>query len=193
MSSHGYVAIFLLMILEHIFPPIPSEVILPYVGHSAAMGEINVWLGIIISSVGSLVGTSFWFLFGWVLSVDRLHNFFQRFGGYIAITDKDFTKASKFFERHENATVFWARMIPTVRSVISIPAGSVRMSPWRFLVISGAGTLIFNTGLIMAGYLLLDDIYLVEKYVNPISNLIIVFFALAYLAQVVRFWRGQRK
>jgi len=194
LNDGGYLAIFIMMMVENIFPPIPSEVILPYVGHMAATsGEVSLWLAILVASVGSLLGTSAWFLLGWILSVEKLHNFFKRFGGYIAITVKDFEKGSNFFKRHERATVFFGRMIPTVRSVISIPAGSVRMNVLQFATISFTGILLWNTLLIGAGYFFLSDIHLVNKFVKPISDIVILFFILAYCFQVVRFLRNKGK
>src|SRR5690606_21581978 len=101
MSEHGYLAIFVLMVVENVFPPIPSEVILPYVGHLSATGELNFFLAILTAAIGSLVGTSVWFLLGWFLSVERLTYFFSKYGGYIAITVKDFNYGARFFEKHE--------------------------------------------------------------------------------------------
>lgn len=192
MGEHGYLAVFLLMVIENVFPPIPSEVILPYVGHLSAIGELNVIVALLVAAAGSLAGTSVWFLLGWFMSVERLTRLFARFGGYIAITVKDFNYAARFFEKHERAAVFFGRMLPAVRSVISIPAGSVRMEPRLFLLISFSGILLWNTLLISAGYFLLTDIHTVEKYINPISDFILLGFLAAYLVQVVRFVRGKR-
>ena len=191
MSQQGYLAVFLLMVAENLFPPIPSEVILPYVGHLAATGEMNVFLAFLTAVLGSLIGTSIWFMVGWLVPVDALKRFFARYGGYIAITVKDFEAGARFFERHERAAVFFGRMIPAVRSVISIPAGSVRMPPKSFLLISLAGIFLWNAALITIGYWALSDVHLVERYVNPISDLVLLAFILAYVVQVVRFWRGQ--
>lgn len=187
MSEQGYVGVFLLMVAENVFPPIPSEVILPYVGHLSATGEMNVVIALLVSILGSLFGTSFWFLLGWFVSVERLQVFFKRFGGYIAITLRDFEYGTKFFIKHERPAVFLGRMIPGVRSVISIPAGSVHMSVRSFLFISVSGILIWNTLLIFSGYFLLSDPLIVESYIKPISDLILIGFILAYLVQVFRF------
>jgi membrane protein DedA with SNARE-associated domain len=192
MGAYGYLAVFLLMVLENIFPPIPSEVILPYVGHLAATGELNPIVALLVAVAGSFAGTSFWFLIGWIVSVDRLKIFFAKYGGYIAITLKDFERAARFFKKHERAAVFFGRMVPAVRSVISIPAGSVRMPPRLFILISLAGILIWNTALIVAGYFLLSDVRLVESYVNPIADLVLLAFVGAYVVQVIRFFLHRR-
>ena len=192
MGEYGYAAVFLLMVAENIFPPIPSEVILPYVGHLAATGEMNVFVAFVFAVLGSLFGTSIWFLIGWLVPVDTLKRFFSKYGGYIAITVKDFEHGARFFERHERSAVFFGRMIPAVRSVISIPAGSVRMDPKVFLAISLAGILIWNLVLITLGFLVLSDIHTVERYVNPVADLVLLAFVAAYLIQVVRFVRGKK-
>ncbi len=105
---------------------------------------------------------------------------------------KDFEYAARFFERHERAAVFFGRMIPAVRSVISIPAGSVRMTPSAFFLISVSGIFIWNCLLIAAGFVFLSDIHVVDTYINPISDLILLGFILAYLFQVIRFIRSDR-
>lgn len=189
LGEYGYAAVCLLMILENVFPPIPSEVILPYVGHQAALGELNLLLALLAAVTGSLIGTSLWFAFGWLISVERLRYFFVAYGGYIAITARDFERAARLFERFERSAVFWGRMLPGIRSVISVPAGSVHMSSRSFLLISAAGILIWNTFLIWLGYAFLNDPLMVERYINPIANVIIVAAGIAYLVQVVRFWR----
>ncbi len=193
MSEYGYAAVFLLMVVENVFPPIPSEVILPYVGHLAAIGELELLPALATAVAGSFVGTSFWFVFGWVMSVDRLRRFFTRYGGYVAITVKDFDQGARFFEKYDKVAVFFGRMIPAVRSVISVPAGSVHMPPRSFALISLAGILIWNTLLISIGYLVLTDVHLVERYVDPVADLVLFFFIVAYLVQVARFIMGRKR
>ncbi len=192
MSEYGYLAVFILMVVENVFPPIPSEVILPYVGHLAAIGEMNIFAALLVAAFGSLIGTSFWFAVGWLVSVDRLKAWLSRYGGYIAITVKDFESGARFFERHERAAVFFGRMVPAVRSVISIPAGSVHMPVRSFVLISLTGIAIWNALLITIGYLVLTDVHMVERYVDPIADLILLGFIVAYVAQVARFIRGRR-
>lgn len=186
-TEHGYVAVFFLMMFENIFPPIPSEVILPFVGHSVAASHLNFLLALIVSTLGALTGTLFWFAIGWLVPLPKLEYFFKQFGGYVAIEYKDFTKAVNFFTRYEKWVVFFGRLMPGVRSVISIPAGVVRMDIKVFLLLSGVGTLIWNTALILGGFLILDDFSLVERYMKPIADAIIYLFIALYGVQVIRF------
>ena len=187
MSAEGYLGVFLLMVLENVFPPIPSEIILPFMGHLVATGDLTFVGAVVVSTIGSMIGTSLWFVLGWMIPVSVLERFFARFGGYVAIDVKDFKLATRFFTKYELPAVFLGRMIPTVRSVISIPAGCVRMSPMTFIVLSAAGTAIWNTILISVGYFFLNDYHIVETYMNPIADIIIVLFLALYLMQVGRF------
>ncbi len=189
-TEQGYFGVFILMVVENLFPPIPSEVILPFIGHLAATGELSFVPALLVATLGAVFGTSLWFLLGWIVPVPVLERFFARFGGYVAISRSDFQGATNFFTKYELPAVFFGRMIPAVRSVISIPAGCVRMSPWKFLLFSSAGALIWNSLLIGFGYVFLDDYGVVQKYMSPIADAIIMLFILAYVAQVVRFvWR----
>lgn len=190
LTEQGYAGVFFLMVLENVFPPIPSEVILPFIGHLAATGVLNFWIALAVATVGSVAGTSIWFAAGWCIGTARLTRFFRRFGGYVAINEADFASATRFFTKYQLPAVFFGRMIPAVRSVISIPAGCVRMRPGVFLFYSTLGALIWNTLLIGLGYFVLDDYTIVDTYMNPVADIIIYLFLGAYLAQVSRFmWR----
>lgn len=186
-SGQGYVAIVILMIAENIFPPIPSEVILPFIGHLVATGELSFIPAIVAATLGALIGTSFWFAIGWLVPTPTLERFFARYGGYVAIDIKDFQAAVRFFTRFQVLAVLFGRMIPAVRSVISIPAGCVRMRPATFFLFSLIGTLIWNTLLITIGFLILDDFTIVDAYMSPIADIIIYVFIAVYLLQVLRF------
>lgn len=192
-TNFGYVGVFLLMAAENVFPPIPSEVILPFIGHSVAKGEINFVLALIVATLGALVGTLFWYAIGWFAPAEKLENFFRKYGGYVAISARDFHKATDFFVKYEVPAVLLGRMVPGVRSVISIPAGSVRMNPRVFLLYSVLGTLIWNTTLITLGYFALSDYAVVEKYMKPIADGIIYLFIGLYFVQVIRFVLTERK
>ncbi len=186
-SQNGYWGVFILMVAENIFPPIPSEVVLPFVGHSVAKGELNFVLALITASIGSFLGTLFWFALGWFAPAAKLEKFFRKYGGYVAISGKDFHKATDYFVKYEIPAVFFGRMIPGVRSVISIPAGSVRMNLKKFVAYSLAGLVIWNTALMSIGYFALSDYSIVETYMKPIGDAIIYLFIAVYVIQVVRF------
>lgn len=186
-SGQGYAAVFVLMIAENIFPPIPSEIVLPFIGHAVAQGEMNFALALLFATMGSLIGTSAWFSLGWFMPAEKLERFFRHYGGYVAISTRDFNRATKFFTKYEIPAVFFGRMIPAVRSVISIPAGSVRMDIRKFFFYTLVGTALWNATLMIIGFYVLSDFTLVEKYMSPVSNAIIYTFIAVYLLQVGRF------
>lgn len=186
-SNQGYLGVFLLMVAENLFPPIPSEVILPFIGHLAATGELALIPALLVATLGAVCGTSLWFLVGWLVPVPILERFFARYGGYVAISLKDFQGATGFFTRYELPALFFGRMIPAVRSVISIPAGCVRMRVSTFFILTALGTFIWNTVLIGLGFIFLDDYTLVDQYMSPIADIIIYSFIALYVLQIIRF------
>jgi membrane protein DedA with SNARE-associated domain len=186
-TQNGYLGVFILMFAENVFPPIPSEVILPFIGHSVAKGELSFFVALFVASIGSFLGTLFWFALGWFAPAAKLEKFFRKYGGYVAISGKDFRKATGFFVKYEIPAVFFGRMIPGVRSVISIPAGSVRMSFKKFVAYSLGGLVLWNTTLMTIGYYALSDYTVVEKYMKPIGDAIIYLFIFVYVVQVIRF------
>lgn len=186
-ATYGYFGVAALMFAENVFPPIPSEVILPFVGQSVAQGELNFVLALAAATIGSLFGTLLWFLLGWYLPAIKLENFLRKYGGYVAISHHDFLKATAFFEKYKISAVFFGRMLPGIRTVISLPAGSVHMSVKYFILYSALGSLLWNTGLMAIGYLLLNDFAVVEDYISPVTNSIIIVLVLLYVSQVIRF------
>lgn len=192
-TEQGYLGVFVLMVAENLFPPIPSEVILPFIGHLAATGELSLIPALLVATAGAVFGTSIWFAVGWMFPVAVLERFFRRFGGYVAISAKDFRSATNFFTKYELPAIFFGRMVPAVRSVISIPAGCVRMRPSVFFTLTFLGALIWNTVLIGLGFIFLDDYLIVDKYMTPVADVIIYLFIFIYLLQVVHFvWRRFR-
>lgn len=190
LSDFSYLGVFILMVLENVFPPIPSEVVLPFIGHLAATGELNFFVALVFATLGSVIGTSIWFVVGYAVGTKRLAWFFRHYGGYVAISEHDFAAATRFFTNWQLPAVFFGRMVPGVRSVISIPAGCVHMRLSVFFWYSLFGTLIWNTVLIGLGYIVLDDYRIVDDYVAPIADIIIYAFITLYVVQVIHFvWR----
>ncbi len=182
-----YLGIFLLMLLENIFPPIPSELILPISGLSVANGELDPIFVLISASLGSICGALFWYFIGKWIGKSRLENFFEKYGHWLAITKKDFSKTYNYFEKNSGKAVFIGRMIPAFRTLISIPAGIVNMQLGRFLMFTTLGTLIWSGLLIYAGYALKDQYMEVSGYVGAATNVIFVFLVIVYIYKVFRF------
>ncbi len=166
----------LLIAIENIFPPLPSEIILPLAGFTASQGTLGLFEVIIWTTIGSIVGAIVLYYLGNLLGRDRIRHFATKIP-LMKISDID--KAENWFTKHENKAVFFGRMIPVVRSLISIPAGIEKMPIKIFIIYTAAGSLIWNSTLIFAGYLLGEQWQLVEKYVKFLQYIVIVVIVIA--------------
>lgn len=162
--------------LENLFPPIPSEVILPLAGFSASQGKMSLFGAIAWTTLGSVVGALALYYVGVVLGRDRVRAVAARLP-LVKLEDIDRTEA--WFARHGAKTVFFGRMVPIFRSLISIPAGVERIPVSGFLLYTTLGSLIWNTGFVMAGYLLGENWHAIESYVGTFQNLVIAVCAMA--------------
>ena len=185
-SALGYVGVFLLMLLENIFPPIPSELIMPLAGFVAARGDLNFIAVILVGTAGSVVGALPWYYAGAKLGQKRMKHFAERWGHWLTLSPEDVDKASEWFDRHGKGAVFFGRLIPAVRTLISVPAGIAGMSMTKFLIYSTLGSLIWTALLALAGYLLESQYQKVSEYLNPVSTAIVVLMVLYYLYQLIR-------
>jgi len=186
-QTTGVFGIAFLMFLENVFPPIPSELIMPLAGYSAANGEANILLVILAGSVGSLAGAFFWYGLGRLFDHERLKRFADRHGRILTMTRADLVKADDWFDAYGQYAVLFGRLIPTVRTLISIPAGLSEMPVGRFLVYSGIGTAIWTTFLALFGYAVGSRHAELEHWIDPISYGVIALIAAVYVWRVVTF------
>lgn len=189
-ESAGYVGIALLMLLENLFPPIPSELIVPFAGYVAARGDL--WLpGVIASATaGSVVGALPWYALGVWFSEERLKRMAARYGRWFTITPEEVGSASVWFHRFGPAAVFFGRMVPTIRTVISLPAGMVRMGMPLFLLLTTLGSAIWVTILAMAGLLLEAHYEQVVHIIEPVTWVIVIAIILTYIYRFSTFNRS---
>jgi membrane protein DedA with SNARE-associated domain len=183
----GYLAIALLMLLENLFPPIPSELIMPLAGFSAAGGKFSLAGVVAAGTTGSVAGALFWFWIGRAIGPDRLKQFARRHGRWLTLHPDEIDRARRLFDRHQAAALFFGRLIPTVRTLISVPAGVDRLPIPSFLVWTVLGTAVWTTLLAGAGYLLQGQYHRVSEWVNPVSNVIFASLVLWYAYRVIRF------
>ncbi|MEJ2854927.1 MULTISPECIES: DedA family protein [unclassified Saccharothrix] len=162
--------------LENLFPPLPSELFLPLAGFTASKGEMNLIAAILWTTAGSVVGALVLYYVGALLGRDRVRRIAEKMP-LVKVSDVD--KTEDWFQRHGRATVFFGRMIPIFRSLISIPAGVERMPLPTFLAFTAAGSAIWNTALILAGYALGENWHLVEQYTGIASKVVIGLVVLA--------------
>lgn len=186
LDASGYVGLALLMFLENVFPPLPSELIMPLAGFLAHQGDMSIVGAILAGGIGSLAGTTLWFIAARRIGRARLLRFIDSYGRWLTMTTEDTERAAKVFENHQNRAVFFGRMLPAIRTLISVPAGFAAMSWPLFLALSGAGSLIWVGILTGLGYTLGSQYQLVAQWVNPVSNLIVGGLIAIYLWRVIR-------
>lgn len=187
MQKLGPFGIALLMFLENIFPPIPSELIMPLAGYLSTRGDMNIVFVIGAGTVGSLLGTLPWYYLGRRLGHDGVRRLAERHGRWLTMHPCDVDAATDSFKRHGNSSVLVGRLIPTVRTLISVPAGVARMPLGTFLIFSTIGTLAWTAALALAGYLLGQAYSVVSGYVDPISTAVLVILVAAYIYRVWTF------
>lgn len=185
----GAAGVGLLMFLENVFPPIPSELIMPLAGFTAAQGDTSFPAILAAGTLGSLAGAVLWYWIGRRLGAERLKRLAARHGRWLTICPEDIDRSNDWFGRHGGAAVFFGRLVPTVRTFISVPAGVARMPPWQFLAWTTAGTTIWTALLAGAGYLLQSQYARVSDWLNPVSAGVVVLLVAWYLWRVAT-WKG---
>ena len=179
----GYIGIALLMAIENVFPPIPSEVIMGIGGVLVARGTMEFWPLILAGTIGSTVGNYVWYWIGDKWGYRRLAAFTEKHGRWLTLTYEDVEKAAKFFQNHGQWVVFALRCSPFLRTMVSLPAGLAHMKLWRFLLFTFAGAGLWNMLLVEGGRRLAP---LIERYENVASWVIVGFFALIVLVYLYR-------
>jgi membrane protein DedA with SNARE-associated domain len=187
MQSLGAFGIALLMFLENIFPPIPSELIMPLAGYWSTQGDISIVIVIVAGGIGSLLGVIPWYYAGRALGKERLKRFSEHHGRWLTLSPADIESANRWFCEKGPLAVLFGRLVPTVRTLISVPAGIAQMPFAKFLIYSAIGSGIWTTALAMAGYLLGQAYQTVSTYVGPVSNGIFFLIVAYYIYRVVMF------
>ena len=187
-NSSGYLGLFLLMLVEAVFPPIPSELIIPFAGFAAAKGDLSFFGVVAAATLGSVVGTIPWYLAGRVFGLHRLRYLADRFGRWLTLNAEEIDLATSVFRRFGPWIVLFGRLLPIIRTLISIPAGLARMPAWQFFGFSLIGMVVWNTILAGAGYLLADHYHLIEAWLDPLSYIVVGSVALLYLYRLAT-WR----
>lgn len=187
----GEVGVGMLIFLENVIPPIPSEVVLPFAGFAAERGSINVVGAWLAATAGSLAGALLLYAIGALIGVDRLRQLAAR-RWFIFFGERDLERGVAWFERYGNWVVFFARFIPLVRSIVSVPAGIDRMPIGRFVVLTTAGSALWNAAFIGAGWVLGDRWEDVEGVVGPVSYVVVGLLAATAIVLTARELRRRR-
>lgn len=184
--SFGYVGILLLMFLENIFPPVPSELIMPFAGMVATRGDLSLWGVILAGTAGAVLGALPLYYLGSRIGIDRLKGWADRYGHWVAVSPEDIDRANTWFDRHGTVVVFVCRLVPAVRSLISIPAGANRMSLPLFLLLTTLGAGLWTALLAYLGRILGQNYGAVQQYLNPVTYAIVAIIVGAFLWRIIR-------
>jgi membrane protein DedA with SNARE-associated domain len=185
-ARSGLGGVFLLMLVENLVPIIPSELILPFAGFEASRGAFSAVSAIGAGAAGSIIGGVAWYGIGRRFGLDRLRRLIERGGRWVAVTPEELDRAMRGFERWSGTAVFIGRMLPGVRALICIPAGIARMSFWRFLISSSLGATAWSALLVGAGLMLGAHYDVLERWLNPITDGLILLGLAIYIYRVVQ-------
>lgn len=185
-QSIGYPGIALLMIIENIFPPIPSEVIMPFAGFVTEQGQLNFFGVITAGTLGSVLGTLPFYYLGRKIGEKRLKRWADKHGKWLMLSPHDFDRARGWFDRHDAAAVFLCRLVPGIRTLISVPAGIERMNLGYFLLLSSSGTAVWIGFLTYMGYILGQNYDKVGTYIGPVSYIVFGLLILSYIIHIIR-------
>ncbi|WP_273484607.1 DedA family protein [Desulforamulus ruminis] len=178
LNQFGYIGVFLLIMIENIFPPIPSEIILTFGGFMTTYTKMNVWGVTLAATAGSVMGAIILYVIGRVLNTERLERLFDsKLGKFLQLKKEDVKRAEKWFLKRGNKAVFFCRFVPIVRSLISIPAGGARMKFSSFLTLTVIGTFIWNVVLVFLGRIAGNAWETIAHYVDIYSMIAAAFFA----------------
>ncbi len=189
--SIGYPGIVLVMAVENIFPPIPSELVLPFGGALSANGEMSFWGVVAAGTVGSVIGAAVLYLVGYMAREAGIRRLVAAYGRYVLISEGDIDRAAQWFERYGESAVLFGRLLPIIRSLISVPAGYTRMNFGKFLLFTTLGTLLWSFLLTFIGRALGENWETISDFTGPYQNAmlgVLVLFAIVFLG-----WRLYRR
>jgi membrane protein DedA with SNARE-associated domain len=189
----GYGAIFAAMFLENLFPPIPSELIMPLGGFYVQQQKLALLPVVLAGLLGTVLGALPWYGIGRLVNEERIEHWLERHGRWIGISPQELHRSREWFNRHGTALVFWGRLVPGIRTLISIPAGIEMMPLGPFLIWTTAGSLIWTLFLTVAGMALGEGYSKVELWIEPVARVVKVLLVLALLAGAawlaLRIWK----
>lgn len=188
-AAGGYWGIALLMAIENVFPPIPSEVIMGLGGMAVQRGQMNFWAVLLAGTIGCTMGNMAWYELGRKLGYQGLRPFIDRYGRWLTMDWDDVEASVRFFQRHGHHVVFWLRFSPLMRTIISLPAGLAGMGRIRFIGFTFAGAAIWNIFLLGAGYYLGANFAAAERFIGPVAIATIVIVVGVYIYRQIMWSR----
>ena len=192
-STIAYLTIFLAMFLENIIPPIPSEIIMPLGGFFVYQQKLDFYILVFWGLLGTILGSIPWYYLGKLVNENRISNFLDKKGKYIGITSNDLAKSKRWFDKYGVSLVFWGRLVPGIRTLISVPAGVELMPLRKFLIWTSLGSLIWVVLLTYAGFLFGENYQQIANYLNqikyfvkPILIIIFVYFLVMFFLRIFK-------
>ena len=187
-STIAYLTICLAMFLENIIPPIPSEIIMPLGGFFVYQQKLNFYILVFWGVFGTILGSMPWYYLGKLVNEKRLSNFLDKRGKYIGITSNDLIKSRRWFDKYGVSLVFWGRLVPGIRTLISVPAGMELMPLRKFLIWTSLGSLIWVTLLTYAGFVFGENYPIIETYLNQIKIIVKPILILIFVYFLIKFF-----
>ena len=184
--SMGYFGIVLLMFVENVFPPIPSEYIMPLAGFLVEEGKFSFAGVVVAGTLGSILGAFPLYFFGKKVGEERMKRFADRYGKWLTLSREDIERAGEWFDKYGGTAVFFCRLVPGIRSLISIPAGIKKMNFAWFLFYTTLGSAIWTTILAASGYFLKSSFTEVEGYLDYVSFAVIGLVVVLYVRRVFK-------
>lgn len=188
-TAGGALGVALLMFIENLFPPIPSELIMPLAGFEAAAGRLSFWAIVIAGTIGSMTGAVLWYVVGRAFGQARFMWLIDRYGFWLTLSREEAERALVWFARWGRVAVFVGRLVPGVRTLISVPAGLAAMPIVPFVVITALGSFIWVTLLALAGYVLEANYERVAHLLDPATKILLGLIVAIYLWRAFRLWQ----
>lgn len=195
-QTTGYAGIFVLMAAESALIPIPSEITMPFAGFLASQGKLNVYVVIFVGAFANLVGSLLAFWLGWWGEEHLIRNLIRKYGKFLLISEGEYDRAEKWFRKYGEKIVFFSRILPIIRTFISLPAGIAKMNIWRFSILTFVGSLIWSVFLTYIGFTLGKNWHSIEVYYRKFEYAIVVAVFLLgfyYLYRKVKHLRHRKK
>ncbi|MDC3168966.1 DedA family protein [Prochlorococcus sp. AH-716-E17] len=187
-SIIAYITICLAMFLENIIPPIPSEIIMPLGGFFVYQQKLNFYILVFWGVFGTILGSMPWYYLGKLVNEKRISNFLDKRGKYIGITSNDLVKSRRWFDKYGVSLVFWGRLVPGIRTLISVPAGMELMPLRKFLIWTSLGSLIWVSILTYAGFLFGENYPIIETYLDQIKDIVKPILILILVYVLIKFF-----
>lgn len=194
MNVYGYLGVFLLIMVENVFPPIPSEVILLFSGFMTTYSKLNIVGMIVASTLGSLLGAIVLYYVGKIFNKNRLKKIISgKLGKILRLKVSDIDKADSWFDNKGNKTVFFCRFVPLIRSLISIPAGMSEMPILKFIIYTVVGSLIWNAVLIIVGSIVGENWTSILIILDTYSHVVVILLAIIFIVGIYIFYKKRKK